>query len=327
MIFKYLSYRKIKNLVLLWSSYHLSYFLKQNFRWGNYISLSIEPTNSCNLSCPECPTGTNNLTRKLGLFSIDAFKTMIETNAQNLIYLNFYFQGEPFLNKQTTQLIEIASQQNIYTSSSTNAQLIDKELANKIVSSGLNRIIISIDGSTQEIYEKYRKGGRLNLVIEATKNLLAAKREQKSDLKVIFQFLVFRHNEHQIEEIKQLGSSLGVDKVEIKSAQIYNFENSDNIPRNSRYSRYKRNKEGKYEIKSKLRNKCWRMWHSAVVTQDLQVVPCCFDKDADNTIGNLNQNTIQEIEVSSKYKKFRQHITDGKSSISICNNCTEGLML
>jgi len=250
MILKYLSFRKLRLLFLLWSSYKLSYLLKKDFRWGRYIALAIEPTNSCNLSCIECPTGTNNLTRKLGQFSLSAFRKILEEKGKDLIYLNFYFQGEPFLNKQTTEMIKLASTQNIYTSTSTNAQLIDKKLAQEIVSSGLNRIIISIDGSSQEIYEKYRRGGKLNLVINATQNLVKAKAENNSRLKIVFQFLVFKHNEHQIDEIKQLGKKLGVDKVEIKTAQIYNFEESDNTPSISKYSRYKKDSSGKYKIKA-----------------------------------------------------------------------------
>jgi radical SAM protein with 4Fe4S-binding SPASM domain len=324
---KYLTYRKIKLLSLLWISYQASALFKRNFRWGRYISISVEPTNSCNLSCIECPTGTNNLTRKTGLFSIDAFKNVLNEKAKDLIYLNFYFQGEPFLNKQTVEMIRLASKRNIYTSTSTNAQLIDKDLAENIIKSGLNRLIISIDGTTQKVYEQYRQGGKLDLVIEATKLLVETKAKYKSSLRIVFQFLVFKHNQHQIEDIKKLAKKLKVDKLEIKTAQIYKFENSNNIPSIDKYSRYKLDKTGQYKIKSKLPNKCWRMWHSVVITQDLKLVPCCYDKDAQFELGNLEQNTIAEIEKNTRYKKFRQNISDGRSNILICKNCSEGLQL
>ena len=227
---KYLSYRKIKNLALLWSSYKLSNCLNMDFRWGRYIALSIEPTNSCNLSCIECPTGTNGLKRKSGNISKDLFLKILEEKSKDLIYLNFYFQGEPFLNKQTVELIRMASLKKIYTSTSTNAQLIDSVLAKEIVSSGLDRIIISIDGTSQEVYQKYRVGGCLEKVIQATQYLVEEKQKQKSKISIVFQFLVFKHNEHQLGEIKSLAKQLSVDKLEIKSAQIYNFEKSNNIP-------------------------------------------------------------------------------------------------
>ena len=323
---KYLSFRKLKHLASLWISYQLSFIIKKDFRWGRYIALSIEPTNSCNLSCIECPTGTNDLLRKKGNFPIEAFRKLIETKAKDLIYLNFYFQGEPFLNKDIIRMIEMASWKNIFTSISTNAQLINKELAEQIVTSGLNRIIISIDGTSQEIYEKYRRGGKLELVIEATKLLIEAKKQiQNNSLQIVFQFLVFKHNEHQISEIKKLAADLGVDKIEIKTAQVYNYQSSKNITTINKYSRYKKTEKGEYKIKSNLPHQCWRMWHSVVVTQDLNLVPCCFDKDAEFILGSLKEQTISEIENSLVYKKFRQKITDGRSSIPICMNCSEGL--
>ncbi len=328
MLLKQITFRKVRLLVLLYISYSLSYFLKKDFRWGSFVALSIEPTNSCNLSCAECPTGTNGLTRAKGNFTLESFQELIKQKAKDLIYLNFYFQGEPFLNKNIIEMIKLASQQNIYTSTSTNAQLIDRKTAEDIVESGLNRIIISIDGTSQSVYEKYRIGGQLDKVVEASKFLIDAKKySKKTNLKIVFQFLVFKHNEHQIKDIKKLANDLGIDKVEIKSAQIYNFQDSTNITSIEHFSRYKKDKDGVYKIKSRLSHKCWRMWHSTVITQDLNVVPCCFDKDADYIIGNLNSDSISEIDSSLIYKKFRLKISSGRSSIPMCQNCSEGLKL
>jgi len=328
MIIKYFSIRKLRNLVLLRLSYHLSYLLKRNFRWGRYVSLSIEPTNACNLSCIECPTGTNSLKRKKGNFPLNAFREILDEKEKDLIYLNYYFQGEPFFNKETIRMIRMASDRNIYTSVSTNAQLITKDLAKDIVESGLNRIIISIDGTTQEVYEKYRRGGELEKVIQASKYLVEARQVfNNSKLKIVFQFLVFKHNEHQIKDIQKLGKNLGVDKVEIKSAQVYNYYNSKNITSINKYSRYKKDSNGNFQIKNKLNNKCWRMWHSVVITQDLDLVPCCYDKDALFKMGNLRTQKIIEIEASGNYKEFRQTILNKRSSVDMCLNCDEGLIL
>lgn len=329
MIIKYLSYRKLKHLTLLKLSYHLSYLLKRNFRWGKIIALSIEPTNACNLSCIECPTGTSSLKRELGSFPMSALDKLLNEKAKDLIYLNFYFQGEPFIRKNLPQMISKASERKIYTSVSTNAQLIDKNLALEIVKSGLNRIIISIDGATQEVYEKYRRGGKLEKVLEATRFLNEAKYELKqSKLKIEFQFLVFKHNEHQLLDIKKLALEYKINKLEIKSAQIYDYQKQpENITTISRYSRYKIGINGIFTIKSDLQHRCWRMWHSLVITQDLNVVPCCFDKDAEFILGQFKENSINEIEESSINKKFRQDISDGRSSIPMCQNCSEGLKL
>ncbi len=322
---KYLSFRKIRLLVLLKLSYHISYLLKRNIRWGRYIALSIEPTNRCNLSCIECPTGTQSLERAKGEFSLEAYRRLLKEKYKDLLYLNFYFQGEPFLNKDITEMIRMASERSVYTSISTNAQLIDEAESERIIQSGLNRIVISIDGVTQDVYEKYRRGGRLDFVIEATRNILKAKERLKSCTpKVVFQFLVFKHNEHQINAIKQLGREMGVDTVEIKTAQIYNYKNNTELITSiDRYSRYKQDEKGEYHIKNSMPNKCWRMWHSLVITQDLDVVPCCYDKNAFYKLGNINDKSISKVESGIKYKTFRQNIINERSCIDICKNCDE----
>jgi radical SAM protein with 4Fe4S-binding SPASM domain len=308
-------------------SYWGSVLFRKSIRWGRYVAISIEPSNRCNLSCLECPTGTRSLTREKGEFSMEAYRKILNEKAKDLLYLNFYFQGEPFLNKDITEMINLASNEKIYTSVSTNAHQIDEELARKIVKSGLNRLIISIDGVSQEVYEKYRVGGELAKVIQATQNVINEKKRLSTNFpKIVFQFLVFRHNEHQIEDVRQLGKEMGVDKVEIKTAQIYNYrQNTEDIPSIDKYSRYKKDKNGIYQIKNKMPNRCWRMWHSAVITQDLNVLPCCYDKDATYKLGNLQELSISEIEQAKEYTAFRQQIIQNRAAIEICQNCSENL--
>ena len=112
---------------------------------------------------------------------------------KSVFYINYYFQGEPFIHPQFLDLIEEAKKNKIYTATSTNAHFITKEMANKIIDSGLDRLIISIDGLTQETYENYRVNGELNKVIQGTEFLLNAKKEKKSNTPhLIFQFLAVK---------------------------------------------------------------------------------------------------------------------------------------
>ena len=327
--FRYITFYKIYNYFLLAISYLLSTLLHKNIRWGEYAALSIEPTNSCNLSCPECPTGMASLQRGKGKFPFDAFEKLIAEKKSSLIYLNFYFQGEPFLNKDLLQMVNVAHRNKIYTSTSTNAQLINKEIAKEIVLSGLDRILISIDGTTQEVFERYRVGGDLAKVLSATKEIVYWKKKLKrNNPQLVFQFLVFRFNEHQISEIKAMAKAMNVDKLSFKTAQLYHLENADDIvPTINKYARYKKDKDARWKIKSNFPNRCWRMWHSAVITQDLNLVPCCFDKDAEHIFGNIKQNTLSEIEQNTLYKNFRTQITENRAAIEICRNCSEGLDL
>jgi radical SAM protein with 4Fe4S-binding SPASM domain len=125
--------------------------------------------------------------------------------------------------------------------------------------------------------------------------------------------------------VKQLAAELGVDEVAFKTAQIYDYQHgSDMIPSIDAYSRYRRNEDGTYSIKNKLLDHCWKMWHSCVITWDGKVVPCCFDKDAHFVLGDLNENTFEEIWRGEKYDHFRASLLRSRSEIEMCKNCTEG---
>ena len=295
---------------------------------GLPASLSIEPTTNCNLRCPECPGGLQQFTRKTGFIDFELYKNIIDQSYKELMYLMLYFQGEPFLHPDFFKMAEYANQNKIYSATSTNAHYLDYENAKKTVGSGLDRIIISIDGVTQESYEKYRIGGNLQKVIEGTRNLVQAKKELNSKTPyIIFQFVVFRSNENEIKSLKKLAKNIGVDKVNIKSAQFYNLnESNDLIPTIEKHSRY-RKVNGKFELKSRISNKCWRSWHSSVITIDGKIVPCCFDKDAVHELGDLKENTLKKVFTGDKSKEFKNKILNDRKQIDICRNCTEGIKI
>ncbi|RUA37871.1 MAG: radical SAM protein [Bacteroidetes bacterium] len=325
-LLKKITLKKALNSFLLWWSYHQSKYAGYSKLKGKPISIAIEPTTSCNLRCPECPSGLRSFSRPVGMLKADTFENMLLQLKEHLIYMLFYFQGEPYVNKNFLDLVKVASKHNIYTATSTNAHFLDDEIARKTVESGLDRLIISIDGATQETYEAYRIGGKLEKVLEGTRNVVKWKKELKSSTPhIIFQFLVVKPNEQDIPEIYKLADQLGVDEVKLKTAQIYDYKNgSPLIPKNPKYSRYKKMENGLYAIKNKLLNQCWKMWHSCVVTWDGRVVPCCFDKDASHQLGNLNQSSFKSIWEGREYEDFRNKLLKSRSEIDICTNCTEG---
>ena len=322
-----LSGRKVLNSGIVLSSYYLSRWLGKPIHWGMPLSISFEPTTVCNLGCPECPSGLRQFTRDTGKVKVDFFQEVIDQLADDLTYLTFYFQGEPYLHPQFLDMVKYASERKIYTATSTNAHYLTDETAKKTIESGLDRLIISIDGTTQETYSSYRKRGSLEKVIEGTKRMIEWKKKLKSQTPhLIFQFLVVGPNEHQIEEVQQLGKELGVDEVRLKTAQIYDYENgSPLIPKQEKYSRYKRQPDGTYKVKSALSNNCWKLWHSCVVTWDGMVVPCCFDKDANHRLGDLKATSFKEVWKGQGYDHFRRALVTARSEIDICKNCTEGL--
>jgi radical SAM protein with 4Fe4S-binding SPASM domain len=258
----------------------------------------------------------------------DFFKETIDQLYKHLSYLVFYFQGEPFLNPQFLDMVQYAAAKKIYTATSTNAHFLNDANAKRTVESGLDRLIISIDGTTQEVYKQYRVGGNLDKVLQGAANIVKWKKELKSKTPfVIFQFLVVRHNEHQIAEVKRLAKEIGVDDVWLKTAQVYDYENDPNhlIPTIGKYSRYKKDKSGKTVFKGNNQNHCWRLWHDPVITWNGTVVPCCFDKDAQHALGNLHQQSFKELWQNKAYKEFRSKVLQSRSNIDICANCSEGV--
>ncbi|OYY07821.1 MAG: radical SAM protein, partial [Sphingobacteriia bacterium 35-36-14] len=285
-----LTLRRFWNGFKVYSSFRLSRLISKPIQWGMPVSISFEPTTSCNLRCPECPSGLREFTRPTGMLQKNFFQETIDEIAQDILYLIFYFQGEPYLNPQFLEMVKYANQKGIYTATSTNAHYLNDENARKTVESGLDRLIISIDGTTQDVYQQYRVGGKLDKVIEGAKNIVKWKKQLNSKTPfVFFQFLVVKPNEHQIADIKALGREIGVDQVRFKTAQVYNYQEDPNnlIPTNNKYSRYKKDDSGKMKVKSGLKNYCWKLWHANVITWDGLVVPCCFDKDAMHQLGNL----------------------------------------
>lgn len=321
-----LTFKRAINAIGLVFGYVYSKITKTPVNGFLPVALAIEPTTSCNLRCPECPSGLRSFTRPTGMLETKLFENVITELKDALMYLTFYFQGEPYLHKDFLDMVKFASNKGIYTSTSTNAHYLNFENAKATIKSGLDRVIISLDGTTQDTYQQYRIGGSLDKVIEGTKNLIAAKRELNSSTPhIIFQFLVVKPNEHQIADAKDLGKTLGVDEIRFKTAQIYDYENGSGlIPENDKFARYRKNSEGKYEIKNKLLNHCWKMWHSAVITWDGLLVPCCFDKDAEYRMGNVSKSSFKDVWMSEKYLSFRKQLIGSRKNIEMCKNCTEG---
>lgn len=320
------SFARWRNAASILSSYHYSRLKKSAVIRGMPVSIAIEPTTSCNLRCPECPSGLRSFTRPTGMLDGDLFDRVLHQLGDTLMWLTLYFQGEPYLHPGFLDMVRKASDRGIYTSTSTNAHYLNEDTARATVTSGLDRLIVSIDGTSQEAYESYRRGGKLARVIEGTRNVVRWKKTLKSTTPhVIFQFLVVRQNEHQIPELTALAKDLGVDAVKLKTAQIYDFENgSPLIPSEDKYSRYTKNPGGTWSVKNALNNHCWKMWHSCVITWDGKVVPCCFDKDAHHVLGDIGKESFASIWNGARYHAFRSALLRTRSEIDICRNCTEG---
>ncbi len=283
--------------------------------------ISFEPTNFCNLKCPSCPSGSGKLTREKGFADFKLFKKVIDENKKYLVNIILHFQGEPLLHKQFGEMIRYARENNIHTEFSTNGQLLSENI-DIIKSSKPDKIIVSLDGITQETYNKYRVNGDINKVFNSLEELSKLKRKDRPFIEL--QFLVFSHNEREIPNLRKIKSQYKIDKLSLKSAQIYDNSQIEMLPENEKYSRYIV-KDETFIIKSGLPDFCQRIIFGSVITWDGKLVPCCFDKDADFIMGDVKTDNLYGIRNSEKYNQFVKSVFSQRDKIKMCRNCTEGL--
>lgn len=317
---KYISWRKIWNLCRL----HKFYRKAKN---GKLIGVvpppsfaSYEPTNICNLSCEMCPSGKGLLKRPRGTADMDLYRKFITENRETLIDIILHFQGEPLMYKQLGEMIAFARQNRIYTMFSTNGQLLAQNI-DIIRNARPDRIIVSLDGLSDETYTKYRVGGKVQNVLNGLEKLSQLPANERPFIEL--QFLVFSHNEHEIPDLQKLKKKYHIDKITLKSAQIYENSQVDFLPENKNFSRYEVSESGSFRLKNGIKNQCKRLIFGTVVCFDGRVVPCCFDKDADHEFGSIANQSLHEIRNLKKYIDFVNKVFSNRNEISICNNCTE----
>ncbi len=322
-LLRVLSIARIINYLLIKWSFHRTKVTKKIIHKGLPGFISVEPTTQCNLKCPQCFTTDKGFTRPKGMLDSETFEKILQQASPFAFYLNLYFQGEPFLNKDLGSFIGQAKQAKFYVAISTNAHYLSADNINAVIDSGLDKIIVSLDGTDAETYQQYRKGGDFDKVIEGIKALVAAKKQMRRNHPFIeLQFLLHKKNQVQLKQIKAFKKTLGVDKVAIKSMQLIHFEQAAEwLP--DEQSRYKVSTDGNVSIKKELYNFCFRMWNSCVITWNGDVVPCCFDKNADHAFGNIHNQSLNDIWESQAYNDFRTKVFTQRKDIEICRNCNE----
>ncbi len=324
-LLKYVTFKRLINVKMILLSFIASRIIRKPIVWGMPISYSIEPTNYCNLKCPECPSGLGSLTRPLGLLKIENFKSIIDQICKKGFYIQLFFQGEPYLNKQLPEMISYAQKKNMYVSISTNGHFVTEKNVEYVINNASDKLIFSIDGLDEESYQNYRVGGTFEKADRGLRSLIKKRNELKLKKPFVeLQFIVMKQNEHQLEKVIEYGKEVGVDKVLFKTMQISSYENALHfLPANEKYRRYFL-KDGTFSIKSKLKNHCFALWRTSVITWDGRVVPCCFDKDAEFELGILNERNFSNIWKSKEYMTFRQGVLNNRKGLSMCTNCTEG---
>jgi radical SAM protein with 4Fe4S-binding SPASM domain len=285
---------------------------------GYPVWLTIDPTNICNLKCPFCPTGFGNIKRPKGMMKIENFGKIIDILGPYLLHIDMQNWGEPLLHNDIYKMISYAKEFDIHIALSTSFQNFNERNAEAMISSKLDRLILSIDGASQETYGKYRRGGSFFKAVENIKVLVRKKKELRSHLPfVIWQFLVFRHNEHEIEIVKKMGEELGVNDVGINSAFIAvdSEEYKDWVPLNKKYSRYDLTNESNTAscsdsfLKTSDEAVCNWLWQGITINWDGSVSPCCGVYLEEEDFGNiLDQQNFMELWNNIRYRTARAFI-------------------
>lgn len=284
--------------------------------------LMIDSSNVCNLHCPLCPTGQGDTSRPRCFLKFEDFKKIIDKLGDYAISILFTIWGEPLLNRDLSKIIRYTKKVKrvpfVSVFTNLNVSLSDKDLK-ELIKSDLNLILIAVDGATQKTYEKYRRGGSLKKVIDNTKKILEKRKELgKNSPFVVWQFLVFKHNQHEIESTIELAKKTGVDAIRISAAHVYidcvdkPFENSYEIskkylpPLGSKYSIYA--KDGK---KKNIVKRCQWLWQNIAINSDGGVTPCCGVLPKKYDFGDiLNEKNFRAIWNNEKYQTARKVVKD-----------------
>ena len=289
------------------------------------LFVSVEPASICQLRCPACPVGLRNtgipVSRNSERFmSLDVWHRTLSEIRKTAFVVQFYFQGEPLLNKDLPLMIREAHEAGLYTIVSTNAQALTETLAAQLVDAHLDRIIISMDGLTDLTYNAYRIGGSLEKTKAAIRYLRESKiKNQKSKICIELQCLRLKSNEHEWNTFKRVYKSLGADKLTFKTAQLYDYTNGHPLmPSNPRYSRYIKGPDGRYHRRP-LSKSCFRVWSGVVITTTGEVLPCCYDKAHDHAYGNIMTSPLHDLFCSEQANAFRRAAF--RQTPQICQEC------
>ncbi|MDZ7332493.1 MAG: radical SAM protein [candidate division KSB1 bacterium] len=324
-VFRSASPPRIANFLKLLMGLGISSIMRKSRVWGIPAVLVVEPTALCNLRCPQCLVGLGRITRQRKVLDINLYKKVLDQIGDRLWYLLLYNQGEPFFHPQFLELIRLAKQRGIYVSTSTNGHFLsDEATLIELVQSGLDVIIVSVDGSDPASYSAYRQNGDFQRVIAGITQLIHVRTQlHRKAPKVLLQCLVTKHNEHQMPAMRRLAAKLKVDRLLFKTLQIEEHESAEQfLPEEPAFRRYQ-GQAGTNGAKKSLNGKCFRLWYSAVLLSDGRLVPCCFDKNAHHDYGQVRlDNEFESIWKSNASHQFRAAILQRQSSLDICENCT-----
>jgi MoaA/NifB/PqqE/SkfB family radical SAM enzyme len=284
--------RKLANLIRVYWQYVRREVVATGYPYRYYV----EPTNACNLRCPFCFGWQERSKRPSGVMSLDTFRELVDQIAPYAYWLDLYNRGEPLLHPGILEMVDYAHKRGIATKISTNLHRLDDAGAEKLVKSGLDYLVVPLDGATQETYAFYRVGGELELVLANLRSIVACKSRLRSKTpRITIRTLAMRRNEHELEAIKAIARQTGVDNLIFTPMIInVNSERADQwLPTNPSHSFYD------YALRSNKTMEetqaCIELWSRGTINWDGRVFPCCFADGASEDLGCLADRSFADI--------------------------------
>ncbi len=309
---QYNSFRKMSNLArLLWEKKKCRDELV-----GLPFILFLEVNNICNLHCPFCLTGKGKKgERPKRNMTLREMKGVVEPLAEVLYFIQLYNWGEPLMNKDLFKLAEYAHRKKIFTMVSSNMNFSSSTIPQDIIDSGIDYFIAAIDGFSAETYSKYRRGGDFNKAIKNLQTITELKKKQGSKTPYIeWQYVVFRHNQHEIQAAKMFAEDIGVDYFHPIKGYV---EDPEWITTLEEY----RSDLGSPESVTD----CARPWTHFNVRVDGGVASCCYEYYKKDDFGNVFTTPFNEVWNNDMFKASRQVIAHGvgtsTSKKTICHKC------
>lgn len=291
---------------------------------GGPETAMIEPTNLCNLACPTCPTGTGKIA-PLPQMTLERFDHALGALAPRLKNLALWNYGEPLLNRELPAMIAHAKDAGVgVVKVSSNVHFLDGARGSALLQSGLDVLILSVDGASQETYAEFRKEGDFDRVARSVAWLCAEKKRLGLERpRIELQFIVMRHNEHELPEIRRLARVWGVDRLRVKTVGADDPSSSGLVPASRLFSRYR--EDGR--TPNVRHSFCTMAWDHTVVNVDGSVTPCCYlrpDMGETFVMGNVFESSFTEIWRGERYRAFRAAMLDGRESMPVCRTCRGG---
>ncbi|MFX1258853.1 MAG: radical SAM/SPASM domain-containing protein [Promethearchaeota archaeon] len=310
--------KKWNYMKCLWNSKVQKSIILNNY--PKVIMLGTGPI--CNLRCKLCPTGQKRSGRKIGFLKKEVVERVIEELGPYLLGIDLYNWGEPLLNKNLFEYIRLFKEANIKVIVSTNLNIFNNEICREIINSGLDTLIVSLDGCSQESVEQYQIGNNYERVISNVRrlrdyrNLLGVKHPTLQ-----WRFIVNRFNENEIKNALRICKEVGFDvfephKIICDMGNILLWDEKTRISNIKSYlPKYQQLSMYNYttgEIETFKHNYCSYLWSSTVINWDGSVSPCCATWAERYDFGNILETPFKEIWNGKKYQLARKIIRSNK---------------